>query len=230
MDRGANGGLAGDDVKVLECTGFKVDVGGIDGHTVQGLEIVTAAGRIETNVCPMLGILNQYAQLGKGKTIHSAGQLEHFRNTVDDKSKKVGGRQCITTPHDIVIPLSIREGLSYLDMKYPTDKEVATLPRLYHTSDMKWDPAVLDHEYPIVKAIADYPADLVASQDMFNIEGNLGKAEIADVAVPPALLAMEHVQTTHPIPEPGEYPEIGLALFTCSKGVIVQGHYLRQPV
>ena len=50
MDRGANGGLAGDDVRVLEQTGFKVDVGGIDGHTVQGLEIVTAAGRIVTNV------------------------------------------------------------------------------------------------------------------------------------------------------------------------------------
>jgi len=44
IDRGANGGLLGDDALVLEKTGRKVDVAGLDQHTVNDLEIVTAAG------------------------------------------------------------------------------------------------------------------------------------------------------------------------------------------
>ena len=40
-DRGANGGLAGVDVHVLERTGRKVSVTGIDDHQLPGLDIVT---------------------------------------------------------------------------------------------------------------------------------------------------------------------------------------------
>ena len=42
-------------------------------------------------------IMNEYAYYGKGHTIHSSGQIEWHKNTVDDKSVKVGGSQCITT-------------------------------------------------------------------------------------------------------------------------------------
>ena len=41
VDRGANGGLAGADVHVLERTGRKVSVTGLDDHEIPGLDIVT---------------------------------------------------------------------------------------------------------------------------------------------------------------------------------------------
>ena len=44
VDRGANGGLAGSDVRVLHKTMRKVDITGVDNHKVEGLDVVTAAG------------------------------------------------------------------------------------------------------------------------------------------------------------------------------------------
>ena len=41
IDRGANGGLAGSDVRILERTGRTVSVTGIDNHELLGLDIVT---------------------------------------------------------------------------------------------------------------------------------------------------------------------------------------------
>ena len=46
VDRGANGGLAGADVHVLERTGRKVSVTGIDDHELPGLDIVTCVALI----------------------------------------------------------------------------------------------------------------------------------------------------------------------------------------
>ena len=49
VDRGANGGLAGAGVCVLERTGRKVSVAGKDDHELPGLDIVTCAALIQTN-------------------------------------------------------------------------------------------------------------------------------------------------------------------------------------
>ena len=43
IDRGANGGLAGSDVRILERTGRTVSVTGIDNHELPGLDIDTCA-------------------------------------------------------------------------------------------------------------------------------------------------------------------------------------------
>ena len=83
--------MVGDDVKVLNKTNRHVDVNGMDNHTVNDLQIVTAAGVVATNKGPMIAIMHQYAYLGKGRTIHSCTQLEHFKNDVGDKSKVFGG-------------------------------------------------------------------------------------------------------------------------------------------
>ena len=37
MDRGANGGLAGADMKILNKSGRKVNISGIDNHEIQML-------------------------------------------------------------------------------------------------------------------------------------------------------------------------------------------------
>src|SRR5687767_15950621 len=48
VDRGANGGIAGDDVQVIAKTGRTVDIQGIDNHRINAIPIVTAGGVINT--------------------------------------------------------------------------------------------------------------------------------------------------------------------------------------
>jgi hypothetical protein len=49
VDRGANGGIVGDDMRVLEGNERFVDVIGLDGHKVNQLRIVTAQALIQTH-------------------------------------------------------------------------------------------------------------------------------------------------------------------------------------
>ena len=89
VDRGANGGLAGSDVRVLSKSSRKCTVIGIDQHQINGLDIVQCAALVKTNHGYVNLIMNEYAYYGKGHTIHSSGQIEWHKNTVDDKSVKV---------------------------------------------------------------------------------------------------------------------------------------------
>jgi len=91
--------------------------------------------------------MHQYAHLGKGKTIHSSGQIEYYKNTVDDKSSKVGGKQHIVTLDCHIIPLNICNGLAYMDMSKPMDVDSSSLPHVVFTSDSNWDPTTLNSEF-----------------------------------------------------------------------------------
>ena len=93
IDRGANGGLAGADMKVIHTTPRKINIVGIDDHELTGLNVVTAAALLDTQKGPIIGIFHEYAHLGKGKSIHASGQMEWFNCQVDDRSKIVGGAQ-----------------------------------------------------------------------------------------------------------------------------------------
>ncbi|EEC44015.1 predicted protein [Phaeodactylum tricornutum CCAP 1055/1] len=160
VDRGANGGLAGCDVKVVNKTGRSASITGINEHTLSDLDIVTAAGFVESHKGPIIVIMHQYAYLGKGKTIHSSAQLEHYRNTVEDRSRNVGGQQRIVTLDDYIIPLHVRQGLPYMDMRQPTDSEFESLPHVVLTSDIDWDPSILDNEVDMVNDWYDAMQDL----------------------------------------------------------------------
>ena len=48
MNRGANGGLTGSDVRIISRTDRTVDVHGIDDHQMINLPIVTAGGIAKT--------------------------------------------------------------------------------------------------------------------------------------------------------------------------------------
>ena len=147
VDQGANGGLAGDDVWIVLTSKRAVYVSGIDGHCVNNLPILTAGGVVTSQRGPVIVILHQYAYMGKGKSIHSSGQLEHHRNDVNDKSMKVnGGMQRIVTNDGYVFPLNIKNGLPYLKIRPYTDDEWETLPHVVWTADEEWDPTVLNHE------------------------------------------------------------------------------------
>ena len=81
IDRGANGGLAGSDARILERTGRTISVTGIDNHELPGLDIVTCAALLHNNHGKVALIMHEYAYYGRGNTIHSPGQLEWFQNT-----------------------------------------------------------------------------------------------------------------------------------------------------
>ena len=49
VDRGAKGGLAGSDVRILSRSSRKCTVTGIDSHELQGLDVVQCAALVETN-------------------------------------------------------------------------------------------------------------------------------------------------------------------------------------
>jgi hypothetical protein len=93
--------------------------------------------------------------------IHSSGQLEWYKQELDDKSIKVGGKQHIKTLDGNVIPLDIKSGLPYFKMRPYTDKEWDSLPHVILARDCDWNPSVLD--YSLIDneqwydAVSDFP-------------------------------------------------------------------------
>ena len=147
VDRGANGGLAGSDMRVIHKPHRKINIQGIDNHEVTGHDVVTAATLLNTSQGKVIGIFNEYAYLGKGSSIHSSGQLEWFKTNVDEKSVKVGGTQLITTLDGYSVPLLIKDGLAYAtSLGRPTDQDMDTYPHVFFTSPDEWDPSVLNHD------------------------------------------------------------------------------------
>ena len=166
IDRGANGGLAGSDVRIIHkhANPRLVDVSGIDSHQVTDLPIVTVGGGVPSQRGDVIAIMPQYAYLGEGKTIHSCAQLEHFKLDVNDKSQKVsGGLQRIQTPDGYIHPLNIKNRLPYIPMCPYTDHEWDTLPHVLWTSDIDWDPSVLDVSLTDDMHWFDTVSDLAAS-------------------------------------------------------------------
>ena len=97
IDRGANGGVAGQDVRVIAKSDRSVNITGIDNHEMKNIPIGTIGAVVMSQRGKVIAVMHQYAIAGKGRTIHSCAQLEHYENKVDDKSIKVGGKQLITT-------------------------------------------------------------------------------------------------------------------------------------
>jgi hypothetical protein len=90
--RGANGGVAGNDVLDIFKSNRTVDIKGIDNHRCTNIDIGTAVGGvIHTNKGLVSGIMNQYTVLNKGLSIHSPCQCEWYKNDINDKSILVPG-------------------------------------------------------------------------------------------------------------------------------------------
>lgn len=180
IDRGANGGVAGQDVRVIHKTNRSVDIRGIDNHQVTDIAIGTVGGVVTTQKGPVIAIMHQYALHGKGSTIHSAAQLEWFKCDVNDKSVKVGGLQRIKTLDGYTIPLCIQEGLPRLDIRPYTDAEWDSLPHVFLTGETDWDPSVLDHNPEDDEQWADALDTLEAdpTTNLFDEFGNYRKRVI----------------------------------------------------
>ena len=142
VDRGANGGLAGSDVRILRTSSRKCTITGIDNHEIPGLDLVQCAALVQTNHGIVNLIMNEYAYYGKGHSIHSSGQIEWYTNTVDDKSVQVSGQQRIVTIDGYSMPLVCKGGLMYLQLQgIPTDQDLQNYPSVHLTSPHEWDPS-----------------------------------------------------------------------------------------
>ena len=164
VDRGANGGLSGSDVRTITKTTRQVNVQGIDHHQVTDRPIVTSCGYTMSQRGPIIVILNQQADMGSGQTILSSPQMEAFGIKVDDRSTKAGGTQSITTPDGFCIPLQFHNGLPHMALRPPTDRELANpdIPHVVLTSDADWDPTILDSTFDMdtwKDSIPDYESD-----------------------------------------------------------------------
>jgi hypothetical protein len=106
VDRGSNGGVAGNNVRVIFKTNRTIDIKGINNHCCTNINIGTVRGVIHTNKGLVIGIMHQYALLNKGSSIHSPCQFEWYKNDVKDKSILVpGGLQRIQTLDGYIMPL-----------------------------------------------------------------------------------------------------------------------------
>jgi hypothetical protein len=121
VDRGANGGVLGEDMLILSIIKLsKVDISGVLDTTVLDLTLCQGASVLTTESGrKIVGIFHQYANLGKGRSIHSMAQLENFGMKIDGRSKYLGGTQQRVTPEGHVIPFSVRDGLTKMDMRPP---------------------------------------------------------------------------------------------------------------
>ena len=133
-------------MRILTRSSRKCTVTGIDSHELQGLDVVQYAALVEANHGIVNLIMNEYACNGKGHTIHSSGQIEWFRNSVDDRSVQVGGKQRICTIDGYAVPLTCRGGLMYLSIiGEHTDADLERYPAVCLTGPHEWDPSVLDY-------------------------------------------------------------------------------------
>ena len=149
VDRGANGGLSGSDVSILSRSSRKCTVTGIDSYELQSLDVLQCAALVETNHGIVNLIMNEYACFGKGCTIHSSGQIECFKNSVDDRSVQVGGKQRICTIDGYAMLLVCKGCLMYLSiLDKPTDADLERYPAVDLTGPHEWDPSVLDYTHP----------------------------------------------------------------------------------
>ena len=144
VDRGANGGLMGSEGRLVQWTDRTIDCTGIDSHEIRDLKIGHFGATVKTQSGPIIIEMHEYAYVQGGKTIHSSGQIEHNKNTVNDKAAAITGE----TPHirtleGYMIPMKVINGLTYIKMRPYTDQEWKTLPHVNLTGVGEWDPSVL---------------------------------------------------------------------------------------
>ena len=128
------------------------------------------------NCITIIGVIHEYAHLGKVRSIHAAGQMEWFNCQVDDRSKIVGGAQRIETSEGYVIPLSIESGLVYMhSIRIPTDQDLQNYPHVFFTSPDVWDASVLDHEITpsLLEDINQHSDDSLLQDSIFDEYGDL---------------------------------------------------------
>ena len=148
-DRGANGGMAGMDTRVLSTVPHAhVNITGVGGSILEQLPLVQCASVVDmVDEGQIVLIMSQYAHKPNSKTIHSKLLLESFGCLVHDSAVLAGGHQVIVTHEGYVIPLHVHNRLCYVDMKPASDSVLEQYTHVFITSDAPWNPEIVNDEF-----------------------------------------------------------------------------------
>jgi hypothetical protein len=146
VDRWANGGICGSDMKILGGSERFVDVVGLTDRRVSQLHIVTAQALMTTHKGDVIATFHQMALLGKGKSILSCLQMEAHGADINNRSHLFSGGKQHILMDGYQFPLDFKNGIPYLWCQMPTENEIASLPHIVMTSDVDWDPSTYDKD------------------------------------------------------------------------------------
>ena len=148
VDRGANGGVSGADVRVMFTHPVQVvDITGVENHQIRNVRLGTTGGVVHTLRGPVIAIFHQQALLGKHDSIFSCVQMEASGCDVNDRSMRLKHGLQRISKDGYIIPLNFRNGLPKLKIRPYTDQELATLPQVIMTDDIEWNPTILDNDW-----------------------------------------------------------------------------------
>ena len=145
MDRGANGCIIGADMSIIGRTDKFIDLTGIQDHTLRELNIVHGAAVVDSHLGKVIAHVYQGTSMTDGMTIMAPIQLEAHGCTVLDSNTN-GKQPYLQSPDGYRIPMKMRQGLLYIDMRPVLDSEWESLPHVHLTSDTPWEPNQFDHE------------------------------------------------------------------------------------
>ena len=106
-------------MSIVDCMNKYIDLTGIEDHTVRELNIVNAACVAVSHLGPIILEIGQGAHMPDVKSIVSPLQLEAYGCIIVDKARALnGGEQpYIQTPDGYRIPLTMYQGLMYIDVR-----------------------------------------------------------------------------------------------------------------
>ena len=145
VDRGANGGLAGSDVRTLTTSHRKCTVTGIDNHEVPGWDLVECAALVQTNHGIVNLIMNEYATIFSDTPAVDRGvkQAQVFvgrDSLVADVYPMKSGKQFINTLEDNIRRRGAMDKLLSDSAKTEIYKKIMDILRAYHISNWHSEP------------------------------------------------------------------------------------------
>ena len=154
-DIGANGTIIGLDMLIpyFNSDGKRVSIGIAGDHQLAGNMLCTGYSVTKSNVGWIKLIWPQGVQVKtQQNSILSIIQMRDHGCLVSDIAKRYGGKQMIMTPNDNLLPLVIRNGLTYLKHYCPREKQMHDIRREeFITSKNDWDP----NRYDNIEGAAD---------------------------------------------------------------------------
>ena len=183
VDCGANGGLAGLDMRVIYKTHRKINISGIANHEVTGLDVVTAANPLNTSLGTVIGIFNEYAYLGRDHpSIHHVN-VNGLKFLLMKNPSKLVAPNLYFTLDGYSVPLLIRDGWAYAtSLGRLTDQDMDTYPHVFFISPDEWDPSVLDHDPLHLDGLdPSQVPDQLFGDPMFDAYGDFNERIIANL-------------------------------------------------
>ena len=146
IDRGANGGLAGSDMLVLQETTHKITIVGINNHELPGLPVVTGAVVLQMSQGPVVVMFMNMHTLERGAQFMPPVNSNGFIPKWMCFPRLLVVHNTLSILEGYTIPISIDSGLVYIHpVHIPSDHDLQTFLHLFFTSPPQWDPTVLNH-------------------------------------------------------------------------------------